>query len=549
MKKIKFLLPLIALSLFSCDEYLDVNTNPNELAIEKISPKSLLPAAQVGTFRVQSTTMNQLGNVFSNAWAGNVASFTGGYSREFQLTIDNAFYNGIWDGLYLNVNNFQKIIEFPNTDGRYDNYVAAAKILKAHYMQSIVDLYGDAPYDEAFSGLAVRTPKYNDDQYIYRQLLGELDSARALIAAGNPAAEDISGVDVMIHGDMAKWVKFANTIELRMLLRMSNNTGAVATYRDGRLAKLASASFLTTDVKINPGYSDSNDEQLNPFFGTFAFDSAHNALQNRTFVTASGHAYKSLTASSAYTTGPTPEVIPGSGIFYANVADARFGRIFTTGAGQPTRRAVTQGSNVVDVFPPSAVAGLPARVGTGIYNPNRQVPEPASILSFAGNDGYVMTLSEVEFLLAEAALRYPAFGGAGNASTHFDAGVTSSFAFFSPASGIGSYLTTIKTKPNFGFNVANSFNQNLHAIMYQKWVSLIGINAIQSFIDYNRTGYPLTPLATTATKPIKPKRLIYPVSEYVANSANVPNLTEAQIFAATDPSHPFWMLGDPSLAN
>ena len=111
-------------------------------------------------------------------------------------------------------------------------------------------------------------------------------------------------------------------------------------------------------------------------------------------------------------------------------------------------------------------------------------------------------------------------------------------------------MTTINTtKPNFGFNIANTFNQNLHAIMYQKWASQIGVNAIESFIDYNRTGYPLTPLALNATKTRKPRRLIYPISEYVANSANVPNLTEAQIFADTDPSFPFWQLGSPALGN
>ena len=74
-------------------------------------------------------------------------------------------------------------------------------------------------------------------------------------------------------------------------------------------------------------------------------------------------------------------------------------------------------------------------------------------------------------------------------------------------------------------------------------------NGLESFIDYNRTGYPLTPLATSALQVRKPRRLMYPVSEYVANSANVPNITQDQIFAATDPSHPFWMLGDPALGN
>jgi hypothetical protein len=545
MKNIKFLIPLIAITLFSCNDYLDTNTSPDLLLIDQVGPSLLLPAAQVGTYRVQATTMNQLGNIFSNAWASNVQSFTGGYAREFQLTIDNAFYTGIWDGLYLNINNLQKIIDYPNTDHKYDYYVAVAKILKAHYMQHIVDIYGDVPYDEAFNGLANKTPKYNDDQYIYRKLLGELDDARAIIANSDPAvAEDISSTDVMLYGDMDKWSRFANTIELRMLLRMSNNTGAVATYRDARLTALSSKNFLTTDVSINPGYSDSNDGALNPFYATFGFDAALTATSNRTFICPSGHVYKSMIVSSNYSTTGTPEIIAGSGIFYPNVTDPRFARIFSAGARQPYRRAVTQGSTVCDVFPTTGVVGLPGRIGTGNFNPYNLITE-ATFPGAAAANGYVMSLSETKFMLAEAALRYPAFG---SAETYFNEGVTASFAYFT--STIGTYLTTINTtKPNFGFNIANTFSENLHAIMYQKWASQIGVNGIESYIDYNRTGFPLTPLALTATKTRKPRRLIYPISEYVANSANVPNLTEAQIFADSDPSFPFWQLGNPTLGN
>lgn len=549
MKKIKFILPVLAVTLFSCSDYLDQGENdPNKPLISQVTPDLLLPAAEVGAFRNQASTMNQLGNVFANSWGSNVQSYTGGYSREYQLTIDNAFYTGIWDNTYLNVNNFQQILKVadPNGDkyGKYAYYKAAAKIMKAHYMQYIVDLYGDAPYTDAFKGLDVRTPKYNDDQFIYRQLLNELDEARDLINNATVDAADISAADVVLQGDMSKWYDFANTIELRMLLRMSNNTGAVATYRDTRLAALSGQSFVSTDVTINPGYSANNDDQLNPFYAANYTDAAGTATQNRTFICPSGHIYKALNTNANWNTGAAPEIITGSGIYYPNVADPRRTRIFTNGASQAYMRAVTQGSNVVDVFPVGGAAGLPGRLGTGLFNPHNAIAA-AVVTDYAYANGYVMTLMESEFLQAEAALRYPAwFGGA---SAHFNAGVTASFSHLS--STIGTYLTTINTKPNFGFNVANTFNQNLHAIMYQKWIALSGIHGIETFIDYNRTGYPLTPLATTATQTRKPRRLIYPLSEYVANSVNVPNITPAQIFATTDNSHPFWMLGDPALGN
>ncbi|MBG6109943.1 hypothetical protein H4V97_001503 [Flavobacterium sp. CG_23.5] len=546
MKKIKFILPILALVMYSCNDYLDVNTDPNRLSESQLNPAKLMPASQVGSYRVQATSMNQLGNVFMNTWASNVQSYTGGYSKEFQLTIDNSFYNPIWNNLYLNLNNIQKIIDYPNTSGKYNYSVAAAKIMKAHYMQYIVDLYGNAPFTGAFKGFENLTPAYNDDQFIYRQLLTGLDEARALIAKSDPSvSEDIAGFDVMLHGDMNRWVQFANTIELRMLLRMSNNTGAIATYRNARLTKLASASLISSSVTINPGYSDSNDDQLNPTYGVFFFDSALNSLANRTFITESGHIYKALNAASVYTTTGAPEIIAGSGIFYPNVADPRRTRLFGNGAGQTYQRAVTQGSNVVDIFPTTGAAGLPARLGTGLLNPENAIVASATS-DYASSNGYVMTLQEAYFLRAEAALRYPTlFTGA---SANFDLGVQASFKYLT--STVGTYLTTVNaTKPNFGFNVANTFAQNLHAIMYQKWIGLAGIHGIESFIDYNRTGYPLTPLATTATEKRKPRSLIYPISEYIANAANVPVLTAAQIFADSDPSNPFWRSGDPALGN
>ncbi len=542
MKNFKFLLPILALLLFSCDQYLDVNTSPNSLLLEQVGPDKLLPAAQVSSFRNQSITMNQLGNVFMNSWAGNVATFTGGFAREFQLTVDNSFYSGIFDQTYLTVNNFQTIINKPNGDHINDNYVAAAKICKAHYMQYLVDLYGDIPYTNAFLGIENTTPTYNDDQFVYRKLLTELDEARALITAANANAADISSYDVMMNGDMNKWYQFANTLELRYLIRMSNSTGAVAAYRDARLTALSGANFLTTDVTINPGYSSATDEQMNPFNGNFSYTAAGTATQNWQFVAMTGHAYKFMKNNAASNNTP---IVAGSAINYPGVADPRVSRIYRS-----STRAVTQGSNTVDV---PVAGGTPGRNGYGIFNPYLTKPEPVAlvsdILAMSENSGFVMTASEAYFLQAEAAVRYPSLFSA--AQANWQSGVNASFLRLGvpSTSTPTAYTTAIATKPGIGWTASTTDDLKISAIMTQKWISLIGVHGIESFIDYNRTGYPITPLATTATETRKPRRLIYPVSEYVANSANVPNITPAQIFATTDASHPFWMLGNPTLGN
>ena len=549
MKKNKIILFLLTLSLFSCSDYLDVNTNPNRLFADQIGADKLLPAAELGAYRNQATTMNQLGNVFMNSWFANVQQYTGGYARETQLVVDNSFYVTVFENIYLNVNNMQKIIELPNADHKNDYSIAAAKILKAHYMQYIVDLYGDAPYTDAFKGLANTTPKYNDDQLIYRRLLTELDEARALISAANPSATDIAPFDIMLKGNMATWAQFANTIELRMLLRMINNTGAVATYRNARLVTLAATNnFLTQSVKINPGFTKSSNEQLNPFYGFAVADVSGATVNNFSFIAPTAHFYKATTPYALYPTASTgTEIIAGSGISYPNIADPRRGRLWRNGAGQTYFRAVTQGSSSVDTFAPGNVVGVASRTGLGLHNPENAVPTivgTGTIISDGYKvDGYVMTLAEVKFLLAEANLRNSALFP--NGSADFDAGINASMTYLGAT--VGTYITSINTKPNFGWIGTNT--EKLHAVMYQKWIGLMGIHGIESFIDYNRTGFPLTPLAVGALQSRKPRRLVYPQSEYIANSVNVPNIGPSNVFALTDSSQPFWMLGDPALGN
>ncbi|GAB3715979.1 SusD/RagB family nutrient-binding outer membrane lipoprotein [Flavobacterium koreense] len=561
MKKNKFLAIAIAFVLFSCDNYLDVNDNPNQALYEDLVPSELLSAAQSNAFRTQTINMNQLGNVFSNAWAGNILQVSGGFSDEFNLNVTSSFQNGIWNNLYRSIGNFQSIIDRPNTNGEFDNYQAVAKICKAHYMQYIVDLYGNVPYSEAWKYSLNTTPKYDDDQQIYRSLIEELESARTLIDNASGNAQDVTASDVMLGGDMAKWKSFANNIELRLLIRMSNSTGAVGSYRDSKLQTLlAQNDFLIEDVKINPGYSMASNDKQNPFWGTYAYDASPAALQNYNYIAPTGHFYR---ATSLYSTFPTADAGSTkiqlkhgtsptySTVDYPNVADNRRTRIFRPGASQTIFRAVDQGFTSPNVFPPTDLGTTKTlgRQGFGTFNPYNI--KGLFVDELSAVDGYVMTKSEICFLLAEAGIRkangetgYNNF--VGSASTFFSDGVQSSFDFRF-ASGAPAYITNVNGKLNYSITLG-SFENKLHAIMFQKWIALIGIHGIESYIDYTRTGFPITPLASTAANPNKPKRLVYPVSEYVANSANVPSMGNGEVFTVNSKS-PFWLLGDPALGN
>ncbi|MFM9988542.1 SusD/RagB family nutrient-binding outer membrane lipoprotein [Flavobacterium sp.] len=534
MKKIVYIFLGLVL-LTSCSDYLDVNEDPNNPQLSQVKPENLLAAALVIPFRTQAINMNEYGNVMSNSWAGNVNAFTGGYRNEFTMDFTTATRSVIWDNLYLGIGHLDNITKYPNPTGDYDNFIGVSKIMKSYYMEYIVDLYGDAPYSEAWERGKNLTPKYDDDKAIYLDLIKQLDVARNLLAS--PSAVPIDTQDVMFHGDLNAWISFANTVELKMWLRLSGLSNAqlgtdLAALKATRLPLLAAGNdFVIADVTINPGYSNAVLAQNNPFYSVWGPSATGSAAgTSRTFTVASDYIAKVLmgTRNNAHVNS-------------LGVVDARRNRIFRATSGT-TITGVVQG----DV---AAAAGGTAPnplslIGVGITGYTGLNAGDAHN-NGSRKDGYVMTLSEADFLISEASQVFPDFSGY-DGKTYFQAGISASFAYhskdllsvaladISPAS----YLTAINLKQGLGWDGTPN---KIEAIMTQKWIALCGIHGIEPFLGIVRTGFPDVPLAITAnaTRTNKPKRLLYPTSEYTANSANVPNVTLDQIFAVNAYS-PFW---------
>jgi hypothetical protein len=491
IKNLKYVPALmLSLALFSCEDFLNINDNPNALPEEKASPDRILPGAMVNAYRVQSRTMNNLGNIYMQNWGADVNNFTAANIDEYSLAISNTFYAGIWDGLYPQIYQFHRILDFPSDN--YDNHKAVALIMKSFYMQYIVDIYGDAPYSEAFQGQDNVTPAYDDDALIYRDLITNLDTAIEMFY--NTDADDMpmGATDVVFGGNIGEWVKFANTLKVRILLRQSGLAGSAEMdqYLTDEFAKVADTGvFLTQSATINPGYSNAVTAQMNPFYSIFKTTSG-NDTQTYLFTRATAYI-------SDFLNGDENGVI-----------DPRRGRLYTLVGGEVV----------------GAVQGA-------LNGPAVMSQVGAGLIQSASQDGYVMTLSEAKFLLAEAIHRGYLTG---NAQGEFEAGIADSFARLGNTAGeLAGYLVAIDGVDGLGWNGSAD---KIEAIMVQKWLAVNGVNAIESWIDYTRTGYPEVPLATIAQYPNRPYRLLYPASELIANSANVPDLPLSQIFV----QGPFW---------
>lgn len=507
-KFIKSILAVTVLTVASCSDYLDVNNDPNNVLLEQVKPNQLLAAAQAQTYKaisgdtentsvdISGSSMNNLGNIFMNSWAGNVNSFTGAMANEYGVTMNATFYDNIWDYTYLNIANLNTIANYD--DENYDNHKAIAMILKSFYMQYIVDLYGDCPYTQAFLGAEEVTPAYDDDKAIYRALVDQLDAAIAKIDGASTDAV-VGGEDIMLGGDMSSWKKFANNVKLRLLMRQSGLASETA-YIESELDELNANGngYLETDVTLNPGYNNSTDDQQNPFYAVYGYLSSGAEATNRVFISASKHAADVLNGT---TTG---------------VIDPRGGRLFSLTAGavvgiQQGELALTAPDNNSKIGP----AFIPTSVAVGSAMPS-----------------YVMTASEIKFLLAEAALNFPAKMGSYDPQTLFNEGVDASFLRVGAGSS-AAYLAAIDAVNGFGWTASTD---KVEAIMTQKWIALMHVHAIESWIDHLRTGYPSIPLPL-GNLTGKPKRLMYPTSELTSNTANVPSQSSASAFS----TGPFWL--------
>lgn len=487
--KIKALVALLAINFISCENYLDINEDPNNPQIEAVHPGLMLPGAMTNAYRVQSRTMNQLGNIWMQNWGADVNNFTQANSDEYRLQLSNSFYSGIWDGLYTSIANFSQITKYNSTS--YDNHKAVAMIMKAFYMQYIVDLYGDAPYSQAFQLADDTTPAYDDDKAIYRALYAEVEQAIDMFYAADDQDMALGTSDVMFQGNINKWIRFANTLKLRMLLRQTNLTDAeTTTYLNDKFASLDGAIFLTSNATINPGYSNSTAAQLNPFYSQFRAANG-SATQFSSFVRATDHIANFLNGAAS------------------SPVDARGGRLYTLVGG----------------FVSGAVQGA-------LTGPDPMSEIGPGLIVSASQDGIVLSAAETNFMIAEAIERGYLPSLAGQAETFFNDGITASFTTLGLTAGnAATYIANASAYPGIGWN-----GDHIQAIMTQKWVATNGINAIESFIDMNRTGFPVIPLATNALYPNRPYRLLYPTSELVANSANVPSVSLSQIFV----QGPFW---------
>jgi len=220
----------------SCTEDFGEMNTPKDLITEEVVQLDMLFARVLARSVIvnEETGFGTVGN-----WSGMSIS---GANRPFEQGEDNT----VWDRTYTDyIRNLSDIIHISTRREDADNLVnqrAVARILKVWVFAKATDTYGDIPYFESALPVeqAVKTPKYDSQRDIYLDLFKELKEA---VAELDDAKPKFTNADFLYGGDLGKWKKFANSLRLRLALRVRY---ADETMAREQMADLEEEDLITT---------------------------------------------------------------------------------------------------------------------------------------------------------------------------------------------------------------------------------------------------------------------------------------------------------------
>lgn len=410
----------LSLGLASCDNYLDINQSPNSPAVENLTASMIFPGAEMAFANSYGDYFRITGGYFAQHYSQifGTSNYLD-YSKFMQSAVrSSSTYTNLTTRTLQNMETVKILAE---KDGDWGSYLAATVIRVATY-EAFVDAYGEIPYSEALD-MGTITPHYDDGKDVYTGIVAELDAAIAKVNG----TESVCTNFLLPGARASEWVKVANALKLRLLMRMSNAVDV-----QSQLASLIAAdNFPSADVSWANCWSNSSG-QANPFyqeeFATYFGSTQQNAILNLAL-------YATMDASD------DPRL---KAFFDPNIAKGDY-----TGGVSGTNFSTTADYKANYWCRPAMTYDAPV---------------------------YFITLSEIEFFLAEYEARY---GSASEAESHYKAAIEASFA----SAGVSGTETVLAAYPWDASNYKK-------CIGIQKWVALSGTNNFEAWCELRRLGYP-----------------------------------------------------------
>lgn len=467
------------------NDFEEINTNPNSPGIGQAAPEMLLTGA------IESMT-DRTHNIFfghemGSCWAQHMAKVQ--YTDEDRYIPRISVINAAWNSYYASSGYDVQTMYNIAVERANPSYQGVALILKSYIVSILTDEFGDVPYSEAFLGSAeeaVLSPVYDTQESIYAALLTNLDEANTLLM-DDVAIEG----DILFEGDLMMWRKFANTLRLRLLMRRSD-----------RVDPSADMAMIVGDATTYPIFESNDDDAELHYLGS----NPNNHPINENRKTRDDHRVSNAIIDLQYNSG-APE-FDYRVMAFAEVSDGTGDYVGLPNGMLSANAALFNGG------------GLSNTSKIGSYFTDAKAP------------GVLISYSELQFILAEAAHRGFISGGDVDAEAYYVEGITSSYykytkqiedgivAFYGTNPGdylVDDMLTWFLEDGGWIYNPAKAMEQ----IASQKWVAMFG-QGLQAAFEWRRTGYPvLVPGVDNANNDKIPVRAYYPSDEAARNPTNL----------------------------
>lgn len=191
----------------SCENYLDVNENPNN------PTDAPIPSLLTNTTYQTSLNVYNVGDFTSN-YVQYLASPNPASSSDI---MDPVNYSTTWSALYGTMTDLTDLIDKAEESGA-SHHKGAGQVLKALNLGMTVDVWGRVPYSESFYFETV-TPAYDSDEVLYVEVIRLLDEGISNL--GLESTVTMGTEDFIFSGDVDKWVKLGYLLKARFLNHLS----------------------------------------------------------------------------------------------------------------------------------------------------------------------------------------------------------------------------------------------------------------------------------------------------------------------------------------
>lgn len=474
-KAYKYIVGVLALSLFTACDFQKVNTNefellPEEGLMDGISIGGPITAMQkcvfpVGTQADGTSVANRYQtayNLAADCWSGYFGQNNNwGGPNNLNYFLKDGWVASSYTESYSTVVPLWQDLK-GKTETQFPEVFALAQILKISAWHKATDMFGPIPYKEAGKGLI--TVPYDSQEEVYKSMFKELSDAIEVLTkyADNGNSKLLPNADAIYAGDVHKWVVYANSLMLRLAMRVY--------YADAALSK----QYALQAVNHSYGVMKTKDDEAKMERGaSLEFKNNLDVLINQ---------YNECRMGSSMLA------------YLGGYQDPRLPKYFNTST---VSQAVTVGTY-------GKYSGVPTGHDVSSNDAFKDSSRPAITST---TPTYWMRASEVYFLLAEAALHGFAVGG--TAESLYEKGIEMSFEENGIASSeVADYMSSGLKPSAYSFHLTNpgvnvdvpavtqattewtgTDEEKLEKIMIQKWIALYP-NGQEAWTEYRRTGYP-----------------------------------------------------------